>query len=102
MRLRAGGGELTRHADITDRQAGVRDGRIIRLHIPIVTNPQVLFSAWTARGERLDVRFPVGALCYLDQRKPHTAINPGSTDRIHLVVDAFAHEELRALIRDAS
>lgn len=102
MRLRAGGGELTRHADITDRQAGVKDGRIIRLHVPIVTNPQVLFSAWTARGARLDVRFPTGALCYLDQRKPHTAINAGSTDRIHLVVDAFANDDLRSLIRRAA
>jgi hypothetical protein len=102
MRLRAGGGELTRHADITDRQAGVQDGCVIRLHIPIVTNPAVRFSAWNARGVRTEAHFPVGALCYLDQRKPHTAINGGADDRVHLVIDAFANDYLRSLIRSAA
>src|SRR5262245_28634265 len=39
MRLSAKGGELGRHADITDRDAGTADGMIMRLHIPITTSP---------------------------------------------------------------
>jgi hypothetical protein len=95
MRLAPKDGELSRHADITDRWAGTRDGYIMRLHIPIVTNPAVRFSAWNVLGDRIDLNFPPRSLCYLDVRKPHTVVNAGETERIHLVVDAIANPNLR-------
>lgn len=95
MRLAATKGELTRHADITDRGAGVADGKVMRLHIPIVTNPDVHFYGWDARGNKLSADFAPGDLFYLDQRKPHCVRNEGGTDRIHLVIDAFATPRLR-------
>lgn len=99
MRLSAGNGELSRHADITDREAGVQDGRVTRLHIPIRTSNAVTFYGWTARGLRIRTRFPERALCYLDQRKPHAVKNTDpELDRIHLVVDCLADQRLRALI----
>ena len=99
MRLRAKGGELARHADITDREAGTADGMISRFHIPIVTSPAVRFSGWTERGERLDTQWPEGALCYLDQRKPHTVTNSDpELARVHLVIDAVSNGNIRELL----
>ncbi len=100
MWLRKGNGELTRHADITDREAGLEDGQIVRLHIPIQTNPGVIFNGWKLSGEQISLNMPERSLCYLDQRKPHTAWNEGEEDRIHLVVDVHSSEAIRSWIRE--
>jgi hypothetical protein len=99
MRLRSKDGELSRHADITDREAGTADGFVTRLHIPIRTSADVMFYGWDARGQQMTTSFPERALCYLDQRKPHAVKNTDpSLDRIHLVVDCFADAKVRELI----
>lgn len=98
MRLAASGGELTRHADITDPEAGTKDGRIARLHIPLVSPEECVFRSWSLRGEENRLHMAEGALCYLDTRKPHAVINPGASERIHLVADAYSTPALRALI----
>ena len=96
MRLRAKDGELARHADIVEREAGTADGMLCRMHIPIITSEAARFSGWNARGERIDMAMPEGALCYLDQRKPHACKNSDPTfDRVHLVLDAHADAALR-------
>lgn len=98
MRLTPGGGELTRHADITDPEAGCADGKVMRIHIPLVTNEAVRFWSWLPDGEAIERHMAEGAAWYLDTRKPHRALNGGTTDRVHLVVDCFAGPELRALV----
>ena len=40
----------------------------------------------------------VGKGYFLDTRKPHSAINAGSDERTHLVIDAFASEKLRNIL----
>lgn len=95
MRLAGGGGELTRHADITDPEAGTADGKIARLHIPIITAPECLFRSWNQEGVEHRLHMPPAALCYLDTRKPHAVINPAEVERIHLVVDAISGPGLR-------
>lgn len=95
MRLSGGGGELTRHADITDPEAGTADGRIARLHIPIRTHPDCLFRSWTLAGEEVRLHMPERGLSYIDTRKPHAVINPAEVERIHLVVDAVSGPRLR-------
>ena len=94
----AGGGELTRHADITDREAGVAEGKLTRLHIPIVTNDTVQMRGWNVRGREETAHFPTNSLCYLDQRKPHAVRNPGQAERIHLVLDVRGSAALRQQI----
>jgi hypothetical protein len=94
MRLTKGNGELSRHADITDKEAGVQPGKSVRLHIPIYTNPQVIFNSWTHKGERSIVNMTEGSLWYLDTRKPHTAVNNGDRDRVHLVMDFFVSDAM--------
>ena len=95
MRVRAEDGGLSRHADITDKEAGATVGKIARLHIPIQTNPECLFKAWDLDGTPRSEHLPSGSLWYLDTRKPHAVSNKhGSLDRIHLVVDAVVNAGL--------
>lgn len=101
MRLSKNSGELTRHADITDREAGVRDNMISRLHIPILTPKSCKFSAWSPRGEQIEWHWDELDLHYLDMRKPHRVINPGDFDRIHLVIDTYSNENLRRWLNDS-
>ena len=98
MKLEAENGELSRHADITDRDAGVADGKIARLHIPIRTSDKVRVYGWSARGSKSMVRFAEKSLCYLDQRKPHRVVNKSGQDRIHLVADVHSGQYLRDML----
>jgi len=96
MRVRASDGGLSRHADITDKEAGATIGKIARLHIPIQTNPECLFQAWQLDGTQLCKHLETGSLWYLDTRKPHAVSNRnGSLDRIHLVIDAVVNKEIQ-------
>ena len=98
MRLGPSGGELTRHADITDREAGVANGRVARLHIPLRTSERCVFTSWDARGGRRELNMAERGLYYLDQRKPHACVNDAMDERIHLVMDVFSGEGVRAMI----
>jgi hypothetical protein len=95
-------GELTRHADIADRDAGIADGKLARIHLPLRTSPHVTFHGWSKRGETRSIHFPLGALCYLDQRGPHRVENKNpNADRIHLVIDMHSDNTLRTMIAQA-
>lgn len=98
MALSPNGGELRRHADLTDTDSGIGDGRVARFHFPLVTNDGVAFTSWDAHGERHTVNMRVGECWYLDTRKPHAAVNDGDTDRIHLVVDVVSNAAVRNLL----
>lgn len=39
---------------------------------------------------------------YLDRREPHTAVNRGDTERVHLAVDCIANAETADLLRQAT
>jgi hypothetical protein len=95
MAGKPGGGKLARHSDVTDRQAGTRDGQVARFHIPLVTHPNVTMSVWELNGTHRQVHLAPGTVWYLDQRKPHAVTNPTDTDRIHLVVDVICNPSVR-------
>lgn len=101
MRLTVGG-ELKRHADITDRDAGVQSGRIARLHLPVETNPACDFTSWTLADTPTQAHMAAGCWWYLDVRKPHRAVNGGTGDRVHLVADAVVTRELREVLDAAA
>ena len=98
MNLSPGGGELQRHTDQVDPDAGVNDLKLMRFHFPIVTNKDVIFNQWDWHAELVEAHMQVGECWYLDVRKPHRAINGGTDMRTHLVVDVEANDEVRALI----
>jgi hypothetical protein len=101
MRLQPGGGELTRHSDITDPEAGTADGKLARLHVPLITNPDVRFRQWNLEGRQVEAHMGPGECWYLDTRKPHKAGNYGTSERIHLVMDAYVNARLREHIEQA-
>lgn len=98
MRLSPGGGELLRHSDLQDPDNGTDNGKTMRFHVPIITNPNVEFSVWNWNGEKITHNPKVGDMFMLDTRKPHTVINNGNEQRIHLVIDVFCNSYVRDLI----
>lgn len=77
MRLNAGA-VIKPHRD---NALGYEDGEF-RLHIPIITNPDVNFLLG---GER--VMMNEGTCWYINANEEHSVTNSGATDRIHLVID---------------
>ena len=69
----------------TDHDLSVEDG-VARLHVPIVTNANVQFLL---NGTQVILR--EGDCWYLRLSDPHSVNNNGSTDRVHLVIDAVVN-----------
>ena len=77
LRLHAGA-EIKPHKDYC---LGYEDG-VFRIHIPIVTNPDVEFIV---AGQR--VIMDEGTCWYINANEEHSVANRGAEDRIHLVID---------------
>ncbi len=60
-----------------------------RLHVPLVTNPEVDFRL---NGQRVDMA--VGECWYLRLSDPHMVRNDGAAARVHLVIDAVVNDWL--------
>jgi hypothetical protein len=92
MRLKAGS-TIKEHSDFN---LSLEDGEV-RLHIPVTTNPAVDF---VMDGVRIVMR--PGEVWYHNFNTLHSVANRGATDRIHLVLDCFVSDWLRALIMNAA
>lgn len=95
MRL-AGGASVTPHADINYHWF-----RRVRLHIPIITWPEVRFYC----GDEV-VHMAPGEAWLFDNWRQHRVENPTAFDRIHLVADtsggsSFWHFVARSQLADA-
>lgn len=84
----ARGAVIKEHRDI---DLAYEEGEI-RLHIPIITHPEVEF--WLD-GDRLQMS--EGECWYINANLPHHLSNPSPVDRIHLVVDALVDEKVKKL-----
>lgn len=83
----AAGARILEHADHDlDIESGV-----VRLHIPVVTNPDVHFRLNGVRTILAE-----GECWYLRLSDPHTVENRGDTHRVHLVIDAQVNAWLLA------
>jgi hypothetical protein len=80
----------------SDHALGYDDGEI-RIHIPIQTSPDVEFYVV---GERLLLE--EGHSYFINVNLPHRVNNRGTTDRIHLVIDAEVNDWVHALFRQAA
>lgn len=72
------GAEIKPHKDYC---LGYEDG-VFRLHIPVITNPDVEF---VLAGER--VIMEEGSCWYINANEEHSVANRGTENRIHLVID---------------
>lgn len=68
-----------------------------RLHVPVITNPDVDFRL---NGTRVEMA--AGSTWYLRLSDPHSVANRGATDRVHLVIDAEPNDWLAALFDAAA
>lgn len=84
----AAGAVIHEHRDDGD---GWAVGKV-RLHVPITTHSEVYFFV---AGHRV-IMHP-GQLWYCDFTTPHSVANRGDADRVHLVLDLFVNDWLRAL-----
>jgi hypothetical protein len=100
MRLTPGA-ELSRHVD-TDPDAGVSEGKVVRVHIPLISNERCALQSWDLDGNTSSLVVRPGTAAYLDVRKPHAAVNMGDTAAVHLVVDCYANAGTVELLRTAA
>jgi hypothetical protein len=92
MRLTPGS-VIKEHRDLDlDAENGM-----VRLHLPIVTNPQVVFEV-----NRRPVALEPGSVWYLRLSDPHRVSNNGTADRVHLVIDAPLNDWLGRMLQRAS
>ena len=88
MRLNPGG-HILPHSD----PLHTIDARLVRLHVPVVTNPDVHF---VVHHERVPMQ--PGETWHVDVRFRHSVENRGPTARVHLVADLVRNEELDRLL----
>ena len=88
LKLLAPGGFVHEHRDIT----GVSPMGVLRLHVPIVTDPDVEFDV---NGKRVPL-LP-GEAWVLDTSYRHRVVNNSTVRRVHLVVDVELHGSLLVL-----
>jgi len=72
----------------TDHEYTDDDGTL-RIHIPVVTNPDVIFLL-----NRTRVVMEAGTAWVLRLADPHSVANNGATDRVHMLVDLTMNEGL--------
>jgi hypothetical protein len=91
MRLRPDG-HIFRHSDPLESIAP----NLVRLHVPIMTNPGVKFLV----DDTAVQMFP-GEVWHVDVRFPHEVHNSGRSHRVHLVMDLVANDAIQQLLAAA-
>ena len=90
-KLRANG-EIRAHID-----QGAYFERTVRIHFPVVTNPQAIMLA-----DKQSFHMQVGEAWALNNSAVHGVVNKHPTEaRTHLICDYLPTEQLRQLLRDA-
>lgn len=79
-----------------DYDLSFEDG-VVRLHIPVTTNPDVDFRL---NGQRLAMTS--GSCWYLRLSDPHSVANRGTSSRVHLVIDATVNDWISGVLRQAA
>jgi len=80
----------------TDLELSIEEGTV-RIHIPVITNPDVEFYL---NGSR--VLLEAGSAWYLRLSDPHRVANNGASDRVHMVVDVTVDDWVRNMLERAA
>jgi hypothetical protein len=95
MRLKSGT-RISKHTDKVDKS--IKDGKIVRLHVPLKTNSNVTFTLWEGNNSNT-YNLETGKYYYVDVSKPHAVDNSADFDRLHLVIDCFNNPKLENLLK---
>ena len=89
---------IGKHSDKIDKD--ITSGKIVRVHIPIRTNEDVIFTLYESTKDKIgnEHNLKTGHFYYTDVSKPHAVRNNSNVDRIHLVVDCYQNSSLRTFI----
>jgi len=89
---------IGKHSDKIDKD--ITSGKIVRVHIPIRTNEDVIFTLYESSKDKIgnEHNLKTGHFYYTDVSKPHAVRNNSNVDRIHLVVDCYQNSSLRTFI----
>ena len=91
MKLEAGT-IIAKHTDKVDKD--IKSGKIVRLHIPVITNKNVKMFSWLSGG-LAEFHMAKGECWWLDVSLPHKVENNSETDRVHLVVDIYNNDTIK-------
>src|SRR5580704_637974 len=80
----------------TDLQLSFEEGTV-RIHVPVVTNAGVEFYLNRSR-----VALDAGSSWYLRLSDPHSVVNRGSSDRVHMVIDAEVNRAVAVILTTAT
>jgi Aspartyl/Asparaginyl beta-hydroxylase len=80
----------------TDLELSFEEGTV-RIHVPVVTNAGVEFYLNRSR-----VVLDAGSSWYLRLSDPHSVANRGTTDRVHLVIDAEVNDWMTHILKTAT
>jgi hypothetical protein len=80
----------------TDLELSFEEGTV-RIHIPVVTNASVEFYL-----NRRRVVLDAGSSWYLRLSDPHSVANRGTTDRVHMVIDAEVNDWMTHILKAAT
>ena len=97
MRLKAGT-TIKKHTDKVDKE--IKQGKIVRLHVPLKTNQHVHFYLWEGKKEN-HFTLQVGKYYYVDVTAAHAVHNKADFDRLHLVIDCYMNPRLENLLKQA-
>ena len=91
MRLEAGT-IIAKHTDKVDKD--IKSGKIVRLHIPIITHDTVMMTSWLPSGIA-EFHMAKGECWWLDVSLPHKVVNKSDVDRVHLVIDIYNNDDIK-------
>jgi hypothetical protein len=92
MRLTPG----SRIKEHNDLELSVEEGTA-RIHIPVSTNAGVEFYLNRSR-----IVMEAGSVWYLRLSDPHSVVNNGDSDRVHMVIDAVVNDWIRDVLETAT
>lgn len=69
-----------------DPGCAYKDG-VLRIHIPVVTNPGVRFTI-----NNHNLRLLEGECWYMDFSSTHSIVNEGTSTRVHLIIDGIRND----------
>ena len=94
----AAGKSLRKHNDNIDQD--IESKKLIRLHVPIRTNKDVVFTIYDSDEDHVGQKhnLKAGRYYYLDVTKPHSVINNSSVDRYHLILDCYMDSQLKEIL----
>ena len=97
MRLKAGT-TIKKHTDKVDKE--IKEGKIVRLHVPLRTSKNVYFYLWEKKKEHC-FHLDVGKYYFVDVTAAHAVHNKADFDRLHLVIDCYNNPRLEDLLKQA-